>query len=79
MVYLIHLDREFKGCRHYIGWAKNECTFERRMEHHRKGSGAHFMKAVTEAGIEWKVVRTWPDEDGNFERKLKNQKNDRKN
>lgn len=32
------------------------------------------MKAVTEAGIEWEVVRTWPDGDRTLERHLKNRK-----
>lgn len=71
MVYIIHFDKPFKHALHYIGYCKDE-LFEKRMEHHRKGTGARLLNAVNKAGIGWSVVRTWPGEDGNFERKLKN-------
>lgn len=73
MVYLICFERPFGHAHHYIGYSHDEC-FENRIECHRKGCGSRLMRAVTQAGIEWKVVRTWPGEDGNFERHLKNQK-----
>lgn len=74
MVYLIHLDQEFKGKRHYIGLAVTAETYLRRIQHHRKGTGSAFLRAVNRAGISWNVVREWPDEDGKFERKLKGRK-----
>lgn len=76
MVYLIHFDQPFKHAQHYLGYSA-ELLFTKRIEHHRKGTGSRLMRAVTKAGIGWSVVRTWPNEDGHFERKLKNRKNSR--
>ena len=78
MVYLIHFEEPFKHSRHYIGFSQTPACLERRMGHHRSGHGASIMKAVTEAGIKWSVVRVWEDGDRNFERKLKNRKNSKK-
>jgi predicted GIY-YIG superfamily endonuclease len=72
MVYLIHFDQPFKHARHYIGYAEND--LEQRIEKHKSGFGAKLMRAVTNAGIEWKVVRVWNEGDRTFERKLKNWK-----
>lgn len=74
MVYLIHLDKPYRHAQHYIGFAATEATYLRRIQHHRKGTGAAFLRAVNRAGIKWSVVREWPDEDGRFERQLKNTK-----
>ncbi|HEY1292831.1 MAG TPA: endonuclease [Chloroflexota bacterium] len=71
-VYLIHLDQKLAHAGHYLGWAHTE-RLEARLVHHRKGSGARFMAAVSEAGIAWNVVRTWPG-DRHLERSLKNRK-----
>lgn len=56
-VYLIHFDEPFKHARHYIGWSQR---LEARLEHHRRGTGARLMAAVSAAGIPWSVVQTWP-------------------
>lgn len=72
MVYLIHFETPFKHARHYVGFA-HEGNLEKRIEHHRNGTGSRLMRAVTLAGIPWTVVRTWPDGDQYFERRLKNQ------
>jgi predicted GIY-YIG superfamily endonuclease len=77
MVYLIHFKTPLKHASHYIGFTETPETLERRIDHHRKGSGAKLMRAVVEAGIEFEVVRTWDDADRDFERKLKNKKNSR--
>lgn len=69
MVYLIHFDEPFKHARHYLGYAKN---LEKRLEHHRRGTGARLMRAIGPAQISWSVVRTW-EGDGNLEQKLKRQ------
>lgn len=74
MVYLIHFNKAYKGVKHYIGYSADE-NFENRMHHHRRGTGARLMRAIKIANINWKVVRKWPGEDGNFERMLKNKRN----
>ena len=56
-VYLIHFDRPYKHALHYLGWAKN---LDSRMEHHRRGNGARLLAVIQNAGIGWRVVRTWP-------------------
>lgn len=72
LVYLVHFDRPYKHASHYIGWSRQ---LEARLAHHRAGRGSTLMRAVSEAGIPWEVVRIWPDADRNFERRLKNMKN----
>jgi predicted GIY-YIG superfamily endonuclease len=73
MVYLIHFDEKFYHAQHYIGYSADK-LFDKRIEHHKKGTGSSLMRAIMKAGIGWNVVRTWSNEDGNFERKLKNRK-----
>lgn len=78
-VYLIHLARPYvarsgKGVQtveHYIGWSED---IERRVADHQRGQGARILRVVRDAGISFDLVRTWPGEDRNFERKLKNQR-----
>lgn len=70
MVYLIHFEEPYKHARHYIGFT--ESNLEQRIDSHRKGTGSNLMKVVTNAGINWEVVRVWEDGDRNFERRLKN-------
>lgn len=74
-VYLIHFDRPLgdldnpRGqAQHYIGYAKD---VERRIAHHRDGSGAAIFRALAQRGIGWQVVRVWPEGDRALERKLK--------
>ena len=74
MVYLLHFDRRYRHAGHYIGFAKSEHTLPRRIEHHRTGTGARLTQVVSAAGITFDVVRTWPDADRTFERRLKDQK-----
>lgn len=74
MVYLIHFNEAFKGVQHYLGYSADE-KFSARIHHHEKGTGSRLVRAVNKAGIKWSVVRQWPNEDGNFERMLKNKKN----
>jgi predicted GIY-YIG superfamily endonuclease len=72
MVYLIHFDKPFGHAQHYIGYTDN---LKRRMHDHELGTrGAKLLKAVREAGINFAVVRTWPEGDRTFERKLHNYK-----
>lgn len=69
MVYLIHFDKPLHHAQHYIGYA-NE-SLEQRIKRHRSGDGSKLMRAVTRAGIPWRVVRTWQDGSRDFERQLK--------
>ena len=77
-VYLIHFDRPYvaktgqqqKQALHYIGWTPD---LSARVALHAKGQGARLMEIVTEAGITWRVARTW-DGGRTLERKLKNRK-----
>jgi hypothetical protein len=78
MVYLLCFDQKFKHAKHYIGFAESSESFEKRLKHHRSGSGARLMSVISKAGIGFQVARTWPTGDRTFERKLKNRKNSSK-
>ena len=69
VVYLIHFSRPFRHARHYLGYAEN---LEGRLTHHKNGDGAKLMRHVTEAGIEWSVVRKWEGATKTDERRIKN-------
>jgi predicted GIY-YIG superfamily endonuclease len=71
VVYLIHFEKKYFHAQHYIGYTHG---FKRRMEHHKAGTGSRLLAHLKKIGIAWEVVRKWPG-DGNFERKLKNQRN----
>lgn len=73
MVYLIHFNEKLKHAQHYVGFTK--VTLEERIKEHRNGSGARLMSVIKSLGIEWSVVKTWPDADRTFERALKNTNN----
>lgn len=74
-VYLLHFSQPFSHARHYIGWAKHK---DKRISHHRCGTGAKLTKAVVNAGIELIEARFWEGRDKNFERRLKKLKNSKK-
>lgn len=75
MVYLIHFDKKYYHAQHYIGFVDEPIhKLEKRIEYHKKGRGSKLLKVLVEKGIEFSVVRTWPDGDRNFERSLKNKK-----
>ena len=77
-VYLLHFDRPYgpgggangRGtARHYIGWTRDLAG---RLAEHAQGRGARLLEVVREAGIGWRLARTW--EGGrDRERQLKNQ------
>jgi len=69
-VYLIHFNRAYKHARHYLGYSQD---LDKSITDHLCGMGARLMEVVTQAGIEWKVSRTWPGNRG-LERQLKNRK-----
>jgi predicted GIY-YIG superfamily endonuclease len=75
MVYLLHFNQNYCHARHYIGYVDGDTeSLEERMRRHRSGDGANLIKVITEAGIGFELVRTWPEGDRNFERRLKRQK-----
>lgn len=68
LVYLIHFAEPYEHARHYVGWTQN---LPWRLGHHRAGTGSRLMAAVSKAGIDWAVVRTWPGASRSFERRIK--------
>lgn len=58
LIYLIHFEKPYKHARHYLGWT-HEQSLPERLNRHRRGDGAKLLKAAKEAGIRFKVVRTW--------------------
>jgi predicted GIY-YIG superfamily endonuclease len=76
MVYLIHLEKPLAHARHYIGFTpgSGKRALNKRITKHKNGTGSKFLNAVNQAGISYKVVRTWDEGDRAFERQLKNRK-----
>ncbi len=70
-VYLIHIDKPLHHARHYLGFSED---LPGRIQKHRNGQGAAFMKAIEKNGISWHVSRIW-EGDRTFERMLKDQHN----
>ena len=80
-VYLIHFERPIgdlgnpRGrAQHYLGSSDD---LEARLEAHRSGNGARLMEVVSERGVDWELVRTWPG-GRTAERKLKRWHNSRR-
>jgi hypothetical protein len=78
-VYLLHFDRPYGpgagradgrgSAKHYLGWTRDLAG---RLAEHAQGRGARLLEVVREAGIGWRLARTW--EGGrDRERQLKNQ------
>ena len=70
-VYLVHFETKLHHAQHYMGSTRD---LESRLMQHSTGQGARLLKAVNEAGIPWKVARTW-DGGWGLERYFKRQKN----
>lgn len=68
-VYLIHFDEPYKHAKHYLGWTTD---LNARLVAHANGTGARLMEVVTEAGISWRLARTWTGTRGR-ERQIKRQ------
>lgn len=73
MLYFLELERPLsdKRCVHYIGYAKDERTFARRMKDHLKGRGAAFTRAAVQQGIKFRCVLIIPDGTRADERRYK--------
>ena len=67
-VYLIHFDRPYHHAAHYLGFCKDRV--EDRLAEHRAGRGARLLQVINDAGIGWRLVRTWRG-DRKLERRLK--------
>lgn len=82
-VYLIHFSRPIGSSHprgkasHYIGYSADD-KLSQRLERHATGDGARLMAAVVEAGIDWEVVKTWPNGTRELERKIKSSKNSKR-
>ena len=70
-VYLLHFERRYRHAGHYLGFAEDMGA---RLAAHRNGTGARLIQVIAQAGIGWRLARTWPDGDRALERRLKNQK-----
>lgn len=73
MVYLIHFEEKLHHAQHYIGYCDED--LDQRFKRHKAGNGARILNACNKRGIEYYVVRIWPEGDRTMERKLKKRKN----
>lgn len=71
IIYLIHFHQPYKHARHYVGFTTDLAA---RVDRHWMGHGSRLLSVVTEAGIDWEVVKTW-EGDRAFERRLHKRKN----
>jgi predicted GIY-YIG superfamily endonuclease len=69
-IYLLHFSEPFGHARHYLGWTESD-DVERRIARHRSGQGARLVRAVVNAGLDFKLVRTWANVTRRRERQLK--------
>jgi len=72
VVYLLHFDRPFGHARHYTGWVTTRTYLLPRLGAHTDGVGARLMAVIAEAGIGFRLARTW-DGGRTRERQLKRQ------
>jgi|SRR5690242_5011370 len=72
-VYIVHLARPLAGSksRHYVGFSTQ---VEKRLWHHRKGTGSHFLREANRQGIPYCLVVIFAGTKRD-ERRLKNCKN----
>lgn len=75
-VYLLHFidpatgeSARYRHAGHYTGWALDLAT---RLAKHEDGRGARLLEVIRDAGLGWKLARTWPG-DRKRERQIKNQ------
>jgi predicted GIY-YIG superfamily endonuclease len=58
-VYLLHFEQPYRHARHYLG---STTSLDTRLKQHtrgRKAGGARLMEVVNQAGIPWRLARTW--------------------
>ena len=56
-VYLFHFDQRYEHAGHYTGWAED---LDHRVAEHLAGRGARLIEVITQAGISFRLARTWP-------------------
>lgn len=71
-VYLLHFDPPLHHAKHYLGWTKH---LDRRITHHRNGTGAKICAAAVANGSKLEVARVWENADHMLEHRLKRHKN----
>jgi predicted GIY-YIG superfamily endonuclease len=69
-VYLFHFDQRYEHAGHYTGWAED---LDHRVAEHQAGRGARLIEVITQAGISFRLARTWPGVTRARERQLKRQ------
>jgi hypothetical protein len=69
-VYLFHFDQRDEHAGHYTGWAED---LDHRVAEHVAGRGARLIEVITQAGIGFRLARTWPGVTRARERQLKRQ------
>ena len=69
-VYLLHFDQRYEHAGHYTGWAED---LDRRLAEHLGGRAARLIEVITQAGIGFRLARTWPGVTRARERQLKRQ------
>jgi hypothetical protein len=70
--YLLHFDQRYEHAGHYTGFAEGSGLLKRLGEH-QGGRGARLLAVITQAGIGFRLARTWPGVTRARERQLKNQ------
>lgn len=79
VVYLLHFSTAYQHAQHYLGFSEGAGgRFNRRVQHHRRGSGAKLTRAAANAGVQMTVVRVWLGQDRHFERRLHKQRSNHK-
>jgi hypothetical protein len=68
--YLLHFDQRYEHAGHYTGWAED---LDRRLAEHLGGRAARLIEVITQAGIGFRLARTWPGVTRARERQLKRQ------
>jgi predicted GIY-YIG superfamily endonuclease len=66
-IYMIHFDERYGHAGHYTGWTTD---LPARLAAHTAGTGAKLMEVIKDAGITWRLARTW-EGTRNLERSLK--------
>jgi predicted GIY-YIG superfamily endonuclease len=69
-VYLLHFDQRYEHAGHYTGWAED---LDRRLAEHLGGRAARLIEVISQAGIGFRLARTWPGVTRARERQLKRQ------
>jgi hypothetical protein len=70
--YLLHFDQRYEHAGHYTGFAEGSRLLTRLGEH-QGGRGARLLAVITQAGIGFRLARTWPGVTRARERQLTRQ------